>query len=298
MGHMTAGILGNKTIAALTRSAERLLGQRLPKWNEAMPSSPRRIPKIPRAGAKAVYFPACLTRVMGKPQGEKFSLIETFLTVAERAGFPVWIPTDLAGHCCGMPFGSKGYTLAHRETLHRLMEKFWVWSEGGKLPIVIDASSCAYTLRACAQDLNEEDRERWRRLEILDSVEFVHDFLLPALGIKRLPDHVILHPNCAGRKLELVEKLKHVCEACAGSVTIPQQLECCAFAGDRGLLFPELTASAVQLEAREVNAHEYEGYYSSNLTCELGLRLATGKPYRSFLYLVEAATKRLEGSEG
>ena len=79
--------------------------------------------------------------------------------------------------------------------------------------------------------------------------------------------------------------------ACAQTVVTPQRLDCCGFAGDRGLLFPELTASATALEAAEVLSEAYDGYYSSNLTCEMGMSLATGKPYRSFLYLLERASR-------
>jgi D-lactate dehydrogenase len=106
-----------------------------------------------------------------------------------------------------------------------------------------------------------------------------------------LDEKVILHPNCALRKLNLDKALEQVVNACAREVVIPENLGCCAFAGDRGLLFPELTASATMLEASEVLSEPYDGYYSSNLTCEMGMSLATKKSYRSFLYLVEKATR-------
>jgi D-lactate dehydrogenase len=82
-----------------------------------------------------------------------------------------------------------------------------------------------------------------------------------------------------------------IAECCAGSVTVPLTLGCCGFAGDRGLLFPELTASATEKESTEVNAREYSGYYSSNITCEIGMSTATGKEYRSIVYLVEEASR-------
>ena len=156
--------------------------------------------------------------------------------------------------------------------------------------MVIDASSCAYTLRSCADALSPSDRELWKKLAILDSIEFVHDVLLPRLEIHPLSAEVILHPNCAARKLNLTEKLVSVSKACARSTTVPASLDCCGFAGDRGLLFPELTGSATSLETEEVRAHQYDGYYSSNLTCEIGMTAATGKPYRSILYLMERAS--------
>jgi D-lactate dehydrogenase len=36
---------------------------------------------------------------------------------------------------------------------------------------------------------------------------------------------------------------------------------------------------------------KWDGYYSSNLTCEMGLAAASGLPYRSILYLLEEATR-------
>jgi D-lactate dehydrogenase len=83
-----------------------------------------------------------------------------------------------------------------------------------------------------------------------------------------------------------------IANQCARSAIVPLNLGCCGFAGDRGLLFPELTASATEKESQEVNAREYGGYYSSNIPCEIGMREATGKDYMSIVYLVERASKR------
>ncbi len=289
--HWAARLLGDEFLQKMTRAAERVFNTRLPKWNRAMPASPRRLPKTAQVGAHAVYFPACLSRIMGRPHAADFSLLELLPLLAERAGLSVWVPHDAVGHCCGMPFSSKGYSAAFHETLHRMVDKCWSWSEGGKLPIVIDASSCAFALRSCEHELQGDDLVHWRQLTILDSVEFVHDRLLARLQPRRLPEAVVLHPNCAARKLGLTDKLQNLAAACAESISIPEHLDCCGFAGDRGLLFPELTQSATALEASEVNSYSYEGYYSSNLTCEIGMTLATGKPYQSILYLVERATR-------
>ena len=61
------------------------------------------------------------------------SLMEAFVTVAQRAGEPVWIPDDVEGTCCGVPFSSKGYDQAHAVAVNRAIERFWEWSDEGRL---------------------------------------------------------------------------------------------------------------------------------------------------------------------
>jgi D-lactate dehydrogenase len=167
----------------------------------------------------------------------------------------------------------------------------WTWSEHGKYPIVIDTTSCTHTLRTCSDDLSAEDKKIWNQLSILDGVEFTHDHVLPKLEIHPIDEEVILHPNCSLRKLGLDGKMLSIAKQCARSVNVPLNLGCCAFAGDRGLLFPELTKSATEKETAEVLAKNYDGYYSSNITCEMGMSEATGKDYQSIVYLLEKASR-------
>jgi D-lactate dehydrogenase len=169
----------------------------------------------------------------------------------------------------------------------------WTWSEQGRYPIVIDTSSCTHTLRTCSEDLSDEDKILWEQLTILDGVEFLHDHILPKLDVHKLNEEVILHPNCSARKLGLDSKMLNIARQCARSASVPLNLGCCAFAGDRGLLFPELTAAATEKEADEVKSREYDGYYSSNITCEMGMSEATGQDYVSIVYLVERASRSI-----
>jgi len=74
-------------------------------------------------------------------------------------------------------------------------------------------------------------------------------------------------------------------------VCVPPDAGCCAFAGDRGFLFPELTASATKVEASQVLEQEQHGYYSSSRTCEIGMTRATGKVYQSYVHLLEFASR-------
>ena len=288
-------IVGDDSVTALSRSVEKLTGMAIPKWNASLPRFSRAaLPVTTSVGADAVYFPTCLSRVMGStPSGETVSLAETMVSVAARAGVKVWIPEDCSGLCCGMPFESKGYLDAHREMLLRTLGRFWDWSDHGRLPLVVDASSCSGALHHGLEALTGEQRDRFQRLQILDSVEFIHDILLPRLPIEVLDQRVVIHPTCATQKAGTSAKLSAIAQACAASATIPLRAGCCGFAGDRGLLFPELTESATRSEAAEVVAGDFDGHYSSNLTCETAMTSATGARYRSIVYLVERATRPL-----
>jgi D-lactate dehydrogenase len=53
----------------------------------------------------------------------------------------------------------------------------------------------------------------------------------------------------------------------------------------------DLTASATSLESAEVDARAYGGYYSSNITCEMGISLATQHNCHSIIYLLEQASR-------
>ena len=80
-------------------------------------------------------------------------------------------------------------------------------------------------------------------------------------------------------------------EAVADEVFVPDSWGCCAFAGDRGMLHPELTDAAGSEQAAELQGRDFDAYLCSNRTCELGMTRAIGHEYSSFLYLLEEATR-------
>ena len=90
----------------------------------------------------------------------------------------------------------------------------------------------------------------------------------------------------------LEAKLEQLARASARDVVKPQEISCCGFAGDLGFRFPELNASAL----KDLHTHVYtcEAGYSTSKTCEIGLSLHGGIPYRSILYLVDEATEPME----
>ncbi len=268
--------------------AERLGGGTLPKAAESLPGSTK------RDGAAAVYFPSCTNRIMGASKKARPgpSLADATVAVSERAGMPVWIPPDVGGSCCGVPWSSKGHREAHEWMARQTFEKLWAWSGEGELPIVSDASSCTLGLSSETLAVLPEDvQERHGKLEILDSVEWV-ERLIPNLGIERKLGRVAIHPTCATRHLGLAAKLSEVAAEMADEVAVPAASRCCGFAGDRGMLHPELTASATAAQAAELAERgPFDAYLSTNRTCEIGMERATGEPYGSIVLALEELTR-------
>ena len=289
-GHATRGVVPRAAAELLRRAVSNEL---VPTWPESMPRpAPARLPATRGDGAAAVYMPACVNRIFGAADGEP-TVVAAVVAVSARAGTPVWIPPDAPGHCCATPWSSKGYPEAHAFMAAKTAAALWRWSDGGRLPIVVDASSCTGGLRdELPGALPEQQAERHRSLEILDSVEWV-ERLLPQLDFSRIGS-LAVHPTCSTRHMDQTVVLQRVAEAVAEDVYVPPSAYCCGFAGDRGLLHPELTSSATAAESAEVNARPFDAYVTNNRTCEIGLANGIGRPYRSLVQLVEELSRDRE----
>ncbi len=290
-------VIGERRLAgapeAVRRRVSRDLVPALPP--HLPPPAPAALPRTPRDGADAVYLPACVNRIFGNPAGAQAAptLPEALVAVSARAGLRLWIPPDVAGHCCATPWSSKGYRRGQEHMAAKTAGALLRWSGGGNLPVVIDASSCAHGLRehvaACLQDAT---REQFERITILDSIAWTHDRLLANLPIRDKVRSVAIHPTCSAAHLGLTSKLEAIARELAEQVVIPPGAGCCGMAGDRGLLHPELVASALRDLPAVIERHHVEEYVSSNRTCELGLQQVTGAPYRSFVFLLERLSRR------
>jgi D-lactate dehydrogenase len=280
-------------LRAGSRGLRRIVATELmPEWDDPMPPpAPAKPPYTEREGAAGVYFPACINRIFGPPRnGEIRYLPEALVEVSRRAGLPLWIPEDVAGNCCGTPWSSKGYRDGHAVMANRVVESFWSWSDGGELPVVVDATSCTHGVkREVTGALSDENRERHSKLELIDAIEWI-ERLLPRLDGPKLSS-VAVHPTCAGRHLGLDRRLRALAAALADEAYLPPSANCCGFAGDRGFLHPELTEAATRPEAAEVTARTFDAYISSNRTCELGMERATGRPYVHVAQAVEQLTR-------
>lgn len=291
-GQAGRALLGSGTMAKATRAVRRLLGDQVPLWVEPMPRPAARLPRTSADAAAGIYFPSCVTRTMGALPGEpdEMTVADAFVTVAARAGAPLHVPGDVRGRCCGVPYSSKGFVAAHATAINATVARMWEWTRHGVLPVVIDTSPCTYNLRS-GHDLTAENAERLSKMRVLDGVEFFADVVLPRLEIVRAPGSVTLHPVCSLLKLGLAPRLTRIAKACSEEVSVPLSAGCCGFAGDRGWLVPELTASATKWEAEEARAVGAHAHYSSSRTCEIGLTRSTGAIYRSFIFLLERASR-------
>lgn len=294
------------TVEGASRAGLRLgpLAHRTERGKALPPPAPRTLPATMHPGATAVYIPSCTNRIFGSAAGGPNShgiggksahrpwVVEALVDVSARAGLPVWIPGDVVGSCCGLPWSSKGFGDAHRQKANEMVEKLWLWSGAGALPIVVDAASCTSSIAAPGDGvLSEYNAECLGKLEILDSVAWAHDRLLPWLEVGEKVGSATVHPTCATRHLGLTHRLEALADALADDVFVPPTATCCGFAGDRGISHPELTESATGPEASEVAGRHFDARISSNRTCEIGLERATGEPYESVILLLERLTR-------
>jgi D-lactate dehydrogenase len=294
-GLRLAGPVKGAPLRGAARAARALLSDEIvPDFPANLPRPAGPLPDTEREGAAAVYLPACVNRIFGRPRGTGRGgpeLAEAMVALSARAGVPVWVPDDVAGHCCAVPWSSKGLYDGHELMANRTVEALWRWSDGGALPVMIDASSCALGLsRELPPALTDENRDRHAELEILDSIAWAHDRLLPNLQVTRRLGSVAVHPTCATRHLGLAGKLESLAGAIAAEASTPLRATCCGYAGDRGMLHPELTAAATAEEAAELAGADHDAHLCSNRTCEIGLQAGTGRTFESFVFALERAT--------
>ncbi len=269
-----------------TRVARAVLGsEAVPEYDGALPRGGARRPAPggdPRSAA-AVFFPACIGTMFG-PEDGGIGATEALLRLAERAGVELVIPQGVDGLCCGTPWHSKGMEAGSERMSERVLGA--LRTAAPSLPIVSDASACSEGLRSLIAGAGDP-----AELRVIDSTQFAVRHLLPRLTVTRRLGRVAVHRTCSTTHLGANDDLDALVSAVADEAIVPVDWGCCAFAGDRGLLHPELTASATAREAAEVLAAEADWHVSANRTCEIGMTRATGAPYRHVLELLEFATR-------
>ncbi len=225
----------------------------------------------------AIFFPSCTATLFGTSDSTG-----ALTTLAQRAGIKLSIPTGIESMCCGTPWKSKGYSAGYEVMSSSVIGALTKVANGKQITIVTDAASCSHGLtELLAQHPN---------LQVIDAVEFTEKHILPKLSIRKVKS-VAVHPTCSTTALGISGSLNNLAKAIADEVFTPENWGCCAYAGDRGMTFPELTASATSLQASEIKAREDAYFISANRTCEIGMSKATGKAYRHVIELLEEVSR-------
>jgi D-lactate dehydrogenase len=283
VANLMHGVIGTGVMQGALDGLRKASGDRLPKWSPALP---RPVSFVPRPATRQrderiVYFPSCAARSMGPQRGHDAEMLPAVAErLFQRAGFDVVYPAGLSGLCCGQPFESKGLNEAADLKSAELERALRDASEGGRCPIVFDTSPCAYRMK----------RYLAGRLALHDSIEFVHDVVLPRVTIEPQAEPVAMHPVCSVRKMGTVDKLLAIAGRCSRQVVTSDEVQCCGFAGDRGFVRPELNAHALRNLKASLPAQCASGY-STSRTCEIGLSEHAAIPYESILYLVERCSR-------
>lgn len=231
---------------------------------------------------KVVYFPSCINRSMGKNSFQTTDDLQlTALThqLLVRAGFSIIYPEALDSQCCGMPFSSKGFAEANHTKSNALETALLKASENGKYPVLYDMSPC----------FQHSKEEFSNALIIVDPIEFMLDYVMPHLTVKKKKETVTIFPVCSLKKIGRTDQLLTLSHLCADNVTFIDS-NCCGFAGDRGFLIPELKEHGLRDLKAQIPTNCKAGY-STSRTCEIGLENASGIDFKSIFYLIEEVTR-------
>jgi D-lactate dehydrogenase len=278
--------LGHAATDRLAGYARRLSGDRITKIGPALPrpASPPAAGQGDASGTPVIYMPSCANRTFGASPGapETDAVPERLTSLMVKAGFRPILPEGFGNLCCGQAFESKGLAEAADAKTAELAAALIAADDNGRIPVVMDASACTLRLKKMLSG----------RVTVLDSVEFLHDHVMPRLEVvAKQTDPVLVHVNCSAQRMGLGDKIIGLAKACAETVVVPEGVGCCGFAGDKGFSTPELNDHALRRLPDSIPAG-CEGGYSSNRTCEIGLSEHSGVPYRSIAYLVDRVTRR------
>tara|TARA_R110001583_G_scaffold49336_2_gene154557 strand:- start:8835 stop:11696 length:2862 start_codon:yes stop_codon:yes gene_type:complete len=227
---------------------------------------------------KVVYLASCASRSMGQQADnrDQRSLPEVTISLLAKAGFEVIVPELINELCCGQPHDSKGFSDIAKLKSEQLQDALWKASEHGKWPVLIDTSPCA---KRSIEQFSQP-------MQILEPSQFVLKYLLQHLTISPLQETIMLHITCSTRRQALDKQMLQLAQYCAKEVIVPEHIECCGWAGDKGFTTPELNAAALLPLKSQIPEHCTRGY-SNSRTCEIGLSHHSGIAYQSILYLVD-----------
>ena len=299
---VTRKVLGPSAMASISTALNKVSGRAIPTWNEYMPRGAKPLPTPPAPAPaeakrrKVVYLPSCVTRMMGPagtdvaassaaPSASSSSTPDALLSLCSKAGVDVVYPPGVSSLCCGMMFGSKGFSEAANDSAARVEAALMEASDGGRHPIVCDTSPCLATLK-------EKLASGPLKFALYEPAGFVRHFLEDRLDFEPVRDRVAVHVPCSSKKMGATSDVERLAGRAAREV-VPSGVPCCGMAGDRGMRYPELTGGALQ----HLETAGCADGVSTSRTCEMSLSNHSGIHFRGLLTLLdEAATPKRERS--
>ncbi len=251
----------------------------VPQLSDELPAGGRLRKPQPAANPDAIFMPACVGTMFGSDHACGTGVAGAVRQLAHYAGLTLSTPAGVQELCCGTPWKSKGLLEGYDVMKGKLTEWIVEHTDGGRLPLVCDNVSCTEGIKVSLKNAGVEG------IRVYDATEWVAEYVAPMLPPLERAERAAVHPTCSSTRLGSNDALMVLAGLVAEEAVIPTGWRCCAFAGDRGLLHEELTATATRDEAASVNrmAAEPGGgsmlYLSCNRTCEMGLTRATGHTY-------------------
>ncbi|MBQ9455296.1 MAG: FAD-binding oxidoreductase [Thermoguttaceae bacterium] len=283
LGHT---VLGKSLMPAVCRGLHKGSGKLIPLWTSAMPRAytfPEKRANITpvKDAPTVVYFPSCINQTFGtqKHAPDSTPLAEKTIQLLCKAGYNVVFPKNAASLCCGTIWESKGMPDLAEEKVRELDDALWEASQEGKFPVLCDQSPCLYRMRECIQ-----------RMKLYEPVEFISKFLVDRLDWRPTDEPIAIHITCSMKKMKLDGVFLDLARRCSTNVLVPENINCCGFAGDRGFTLPEVNAWALRALKPQLEGTGIKIGYSNSRTCEIGLMTNGGIPYESIVYLVDRVT--------
>ncbi|MCF2947802.1 FAD-binding oxidoreductase [Paraglaciecola aquimarina] len=289
----TVGVMGAKNTKILFTGLNKLSFKKIPMWQSSWPSgadsannlvvhNPTRSTLILDTQAnqqytkKVVFVTSCANRVFSADQKavDKRSISTVLASVLDKAKIELIIPKSVDNLCCGKPWLSKGNQTLAEQKAQEFIDAVDMASEGGRWPVVTDASPCALTL------------SQLKQADVMELSEYLLSYVVPQLTITKTSDPIMLHQTCSSIQLDGAKALTTLAQQCSEKVIIPNDIACCGFAGDKGFFLPALNKSALMPLKEQVPADCQRGI-SNSRTCEIGLSQHSGLPYQSIVYLLD-----------
>ena len=292
VAHAAKTIIGDKATRALGKTMHKVSGGLIPLWTPSLPSPvmQKDIKTAKEYGAvnglkglqdkRVVYFPSCLNQRLGTP-GKP--LINDMTELLNKAGFEVIFPKDMENLCCGTIWESKGMPEEAQRKAAELELALLKASENGRWPVLCDQSPCLHRMRHTMQHLH-----------LYEPAEFIDKYVLNSVKITPLSECIAVHITCSTRQMGLAQTIVRVAQACAKNVLVPEEIGCCAFAGDKGFTEPELNEWALRKLKPQIEKAGATMGVSNSRTCEIGLSTHSGIEYHSIAYLVNRCAKEMK----